>query len=191
MVYDRNIELDLLTGSATDYTLARLMAMVAGNIKPSHLIKARECLENSININDLSRLKPLVLEPYGSVAYSLTFGLDAQNVANITGMVKTDINVICQRCLNPFLIEIRNEVKIGLAFNDDELRLLPEPYEPMLVNEDTLSLLELVEDEVLLSVPMAPAHMEADCPAGTLIEKHKAVKENPFAVLKTMKNKQD
>ena len=50
-----------------------------------------------------------------------------------------------------------------------------------------ISLLTLIEDEILLALPMAPAHEIDQCPATETIEKNSINKRNPFAELKDLK----
>ncbi len=64
---------------------------------------------------------------------------------------------------------------------------MPDRYEPLILTDEQLSLSKLIEDEVLLSLPMAPMHEPEECPAGGLFEKQAMDRHKPFTVLKDLK----
>ena len=76
---------------------------------------------------------------------------------------------------------------IGIINDEDELEDLNEDLDPYQAEEGKISLLKLIEDEILLGLPLSPLHEEADCPATESFQEYTATKENPFAVLKTLK----
>jgi uncharacterized protein len=62
----------------------------------------------------------------------------------------------------------------------------------LLLEAPTLKLVELLEDELLLSLPQVPMHALGQCAAAQAGEPEEAattVKENPFAVLAELKRK--
>ncbi|KAA1446822.1 hypothetical protein F1E15_26235, partial [Escherichia coli] len=76
---------------------------------------------------------------------------------------------------------------------DEQVEALPEEYEPIDVNEfGEIDLLAMIEDEIILSLPVVPVHdsehcevSEADMVFGEL--PLEAEKPNPFAVLASLK----
>lgn len=93
--------------------------------------------------------------------------------------IKTELPVICQRCLS--------EMTIGLDLKFDYL-ISTLPIEEDIDNDEIdwleedkeMSLLELIEDELLLAIPIAPTH-ENSCVKATM---QSGEKPNPFAILK-------
>jgi len=80
--------------------------------------------------------------------------------------VSGDADMTCQRCLNPMLYRVEVERTLYLARNEAELeRLDALPDSDAIQAGESLSLLELIEDEVLLSLPVAVMHPEGECPA--------------------------
>ncbi len=64
----------------------------------------------------------------------------------------------------PYAVAV--ERTLYLARNEAELeRLDALPDSDAIQPGERLSLVELVEDEVLLSLPLAPMHAEGECPA--------------------------
>lgn len=72
----------------------------------------------------------------------------------------------CQRCMRPCECAIDESALLAVAASDaDEL---PGGYEALLGDAERLSLCELVEEQVLLGMPLVPMHEDAgQCGAGT------------------------
>ncbi|WP_022948774.1 YceD family protein [Methylohalobius crimeensis] len=136
----------------------------------------------------LSRLRDMILNLDDAVDVDLSFAREGRT-AVITGRVSADLEVICQRCLEPLWIEVRSSVNLGVVTSIDEGDLLPEPYEPLLLTEARIPFGDIVEDELILAIPPIPRH--ADCePAafktGDATEKA-SERRNPFAELEKLK----
>jgi len=104
-----------------------------------------------------------------------------------------NLPLICQRCLAP--VDVPLEVDRSFRFVADEATAAAEDdesEEDLLALSRSFNLLELVEDELLMEMPVAPRHevcpqpvkMTAVDPAFELAS---AEKENPFAVLGRLK----
>ena len=79
--------------------------------------------------------------------------------------VEGDLPLVCQRCLQPFDTHIAQRSELLLARNDAELERLDAEEAEVLLAVTPLDAMTLVEDEVLLWLPFAPRHPEAQCPA--------------------------
>ncbi len=93
--------------------------------------------------------------------------------------IRTKLPVICQRCLEEMLVELDlsfdyliSKVAINELDENDEMDWLEANIE--------MNLQELIEDELLLALPIAPTH-ENSC--GKL-SMQSGEKPNPFAILK-------
>jgi len=79
--------------------------------------------------------------------------------------ISGEAGLTCQRCLGsmPYTVEV--ERTLYLARNEAELeRLDALPDSDAIKPGETLSMVDLVEDEVLLSLPLAAMHAEGECP---------------------------
>ena len=129
------------------------------------------------------------------VECEMSFAIDNQRLAVITGDAKVTVSLECQRCGKSFTHHVHTTYCFSPVKNDDQVEALPEAYEPIQVNEfGEIDLLALVEDEIILSLPVVPVHdsehcevSEADMVFGELPEE--AQKPNPFAVLASLKQK--
>jgi uncharacterized protein len=80
----------------------------------------------------------------------------------------------------------------------DQANRLPEDFEPLLVEGDTIPLTDLIEDELLLSLPTYPKHQHSCFAANsdkikttTSVPDSSSLPENPFSILATLKKSGD
>lgn len=146
-------------------------------------------LEGSLPLASLERLSEIVSDTAGELHARLSFG-DKAGFHCLTGSVEANLKLICQRCLEPMDFRASGSFKFGLVLDEEEINDLPAALEPYLVEGDEQSIIDLLEDELLLALPIAVTHQE-EC--SEFLKKHdeqkRAEKEasSPFAVLKGMK----
>ena len=129
------------------------------------------------------------------VECSMSFAIDNQRLAVLNGDAKVTVTLECQRCGKPFTHQVYTTYCFSPVRSDEQAEALPEAYEPIEVNEfGEIDLLAMVEDEIILALPVVPVHdsehcevSEADMVFGELPEE--AQKPNPFAVLASLKRK--
>lgn len=149
-------------------------------------------LDGMLKIADMQRLSANVMAGDDTVAVKLQFGIDEQGVTFLTGHLETTLTLQCQRCMEPFSYGIMSDFVLGIINTLDEANALPERYEPALAKEGSLALRELIEDEIILNLPIIPRHEPEDCEvklplADSGWEQGKG--ENPFHVLESLKHK--
>jgi len=92
--------------------------------------------------------------------------VDQRGSLSLRLTVSGEVGLACQRCLGVMPYGVEVERTLYLARNEAEMeRLDALPDSDAIQPGETLSLVELVEDEVLLSLPFAPMHAEGECPA--------------------------
>jgi uncharacterized protein len=157
-------------------------------------VELNRTMEGIYPISKLTRLGEVLLSKEGNVNAKLEF-THSVGIASLRGRVSARLLVECQRCLNPLEIEVSGNFKFALVNSEDEFEFIPEEFEPYLLEGEEQSLIELIEDELLLSLPMVAIH-EDDCSeymakqnseVRAAIEAEKQAK-NPFAVLQALKD---
>ncbi|MDR1423707.1 MAG: DUF177 domain-containing protein [Azoarcus sp.] len=120
----------------------------------------------------------------GAVSFRLTGGVDAEGKPRLKLTVRGRLVLRCQRCLGEMSWDLVVDsallpVRAGRALPEDEL----ESDEADAIEVDGgLDVLSLVEDEIILALPIAPRH--EDCgEARTSGENGGARRESPFAAL--------
>jgi uncharacterized protein len=81
----------------------------------------------------------------------------------LTVSLRAVLSVICQRCLEPLELEVREEVEFGVVDTDESTGLLPEGLETVVLDGDRFSPQQLVEDEMIMAVPLVPKHAPEQC----------------------------
>jgi len=166
---------------------ARLMSeRLPVQIDPIRLADEGVRLQGELSDSDMPRLRKFSAP--GSwpavVAVDLQFERAAQGVRRLRGSIHVCVQMVCQRCLKPLAVEVTARPFLTLLQSD----MAADDGEALQVTAP-IRLRELVEDELLLAMPMIPVHAEAEC---TSLTKAGAVpvtagKENPFAVLHELK----
>ena len=83
-------------------------------------------------------------------------------------------------------LNIEKNSILGIFSNSDELEALADNYEPLQLDEEVVSLDMLIEDELLLAIPIAPLHNDDEC-ENSLYLANINIKESPFSVLEKLK----
>jgi uncharacterized protein len=162
------------------------------HIDPYRFTEQSLHLEGAVKLADMPRLNPSLCEEGDTVLVRLHFGVDEQGINYIKGHLETRLKLQCQRCMEPYIYEIMSDFVLGIVSSLDEANALPELYEPALTKDGSLALRELIEDEIILNLPIIPRHEIETCNM-TLpfrdAEWEKSDTKNPFAVLKVLKGR--
>ncbi|MFP5344922.1 MAG: YceD family protein [Gammaproteobacteria bacterium] len=144
-------------------------------------------LTGELPLSGMTRLLPLLHNASGAVWLDLQFGKDDLTVANVRGEIRAQLRLQCQRCLQPFDYPVQVKCALGAVTSEAEADKLPGDYEPLLVTSQNMPLAAIVEDELLLALPVAPMHKEGECPAPVQSADAQTSKPSPFAVLGQLK----
>ena len=68
--------------------------------------------------------------------------------------------VVCQRCMQPMRWPIKVKSRIALVSDYDAADRVPEGMEVFLVEADSISVRDLVDEEILLALPHVARHEE-------------------------------
>jgi uncharacterized protein len=156
------------------------------------MVTARRQFEGRLPLAALARLEDSLLDTVGDVHFALEFDRDSLHIPYVELRIDAELPLECQRSMERFLLPVRIVQRLGLIRDEAEEAALPPGYEPLLVPEDgELRTAELVEDELILAVPVVPVKpgseaVERDWPATQVEQEERA---NPFAALSALKPK--
>ncbi len=126
----------------------------------------------------------------GEVNVKLEAGSDEAGLPHLRGELSGALRLVCLRCTKPFDWQLHAPVGLRLVKTEaEEVQALHE-CEPYLVQDDQLPLRDLVEDELLLALPMMPRCKSCEnkpSKAPPKAPEPEIRRENPFAALKTLK----
>lgn len=142
-------------------------------------------VEGKVAVAALSRLVDLVDTPEGEVSYALVGAQGADGRWELRVTVEGTLRLNCQRCLSgmewPF--EVRSALLLVRSQDEIPEDELEDASRDAIEVQPDMDVLALVEDEILLALPVVPRHerCEPPAPAGG------SGKESPFAVLAGLK----
>ncbi len=141
-----------------------------------------------IKIDEFVRLQDYLSDSQGKLEYKVSGTLDKNGKPIIQVTIKGTINLHCQRCLDGLAHVLDIQTAILLIENESELSRLDgtESVDGILAASDT-DVLALIEDEIILSLPISPRHREDECSASELTNSYAIGKKHPFATLATLK----
>ncbi|HEY5702226.1 MAG TPA: YceD family protein [Gammaproteobacteria bacterium] len=172
--------------------LCRLMRPdLPQTIEPARLAMSGEKLAGQYAIDEMSRLVERLHDQSGIVDFHLAFKRDEdQKLTLITGDVSTEVSLICQRCLEPMSLSMKSQVNLGVIRKSVDLSILPRGCEPLYEEDAPFVLRDLIEDELILALPLAVMHEQNGCEATKLLDElNKSVIRNPFSVLEKLSTK--
>jgi uncharacterized protein len=121
-------------------------------------------LSGELQLSKLTRLVGMLHSDAGSVRASLKFGQRRDGALEVELTYTAAVVLTCQRCLEPFSHELAGRVNVVLADAESAPDTVPEGYEPFELADGRFSPAELIEDELIVSMPLAPKHEQlADC----------------------------
>ncbi len=152
--------------------------------------RLKERREGDVSIADMARLSAESVNKSASLHWTLQGGADSLNHPQLILTVSGEIELMCQRCMTPLKFVVESESILILATSDeraDEIDiLLADDTVDVIVGSKAMNVLELIEDEALLAIPLAPKHDV--CPDNVLLDDLTSTKKaSPFAVLKGLK----
>jgi len=149
-------------------------------------------LHGRIALADLERVVPLLVTADGELEVEMHLGRDSDGTSFLSGRIRGSVVLQCQRCLEDLQQALDIDFRLGLVRSQEEIARLARRYDPLIVTAEPASIVDIVSDEVLLALPFAPVHAEAEECHG-LLEDYQSTggrqRENPFAVLAGLKQK--
>ena len=127
----------------------------------------KQVLHGKIAVASLPRLQDVVFSSDGVLEYELSGRMDQYGKLSLHCEVKGTLQLNCQRCLGALayqvgvksdLILVKDEMALAEIDEDEEI----EDIDVVLANPE-LDVLSLIEEEILLDLPMAPVHPIAEC----------------------------
>lgn len=150
-------------------------------------------LRGRVDLASLERLLPLLGSPAGELQITLELGLSHDGTRYLAGTIKGALTLQCQRCLESMEYPLDVRFQLGLVHSQEEMRKLPDRFEPLLVSQEPTCIADVISDEVLLTLPIVPVHTDMkQCQelATDYQTPDLGQRENPFAVLAQLKHKQ-
>ncbi len=151
---------------------------------------ARREFAGTVSLGRLERLVGMIADPgEAEIAFELRFAHDDQRQVRVEVHVTGQVPLVCQRTLSVFQHDLDSRSVVGIVGNEQDAGALPEDYEPLMVSDGRVELIRLIEEELLLGLPLVPvdpdsSRMGDDDSSG-------ADTHRPFAELANLKKARD
>jgi len=171
------------------------------NVKLPKVVDPRKLADRGVQLTGVIAVKEMIglsqvlVDSEAQVMADLIFSRDELRIRTISGSAKATVPVQCQRCLEPVDVKLSANVNLAISYSEEKAQTLPKYYDPIIVEGDDLELLPLIEQELILSLPIVSYH--ENCSIQTSFGDGKTVatpapeKPNPFSVLASLKGKTD
>lgn len=154
------------------------------------MVAAKRLFDGRLPLSGMPRLRPVLADAEGDCRFEVEFGVDALGMRYVEVRAEAELPLLCQRTLERFLHPVRIDQRLGLITDESQEAALPEGVEALLLDASgELNPAGLVEDELILAVPVVPidpdsAEIEPRWPDEAEEEEEKP---NPFAALAALK----
>jgi uncharacterized protein len=151
------------------------------------LADGRAEVDFSIPLKEFPRVLPLLAAPDGTASGSVAFSREGRfAVAEVK--VSADMTLPCQRCLSPLKWPVDATGRAALVASTAEAERVPETLETVLAPEYRISIRDLVEEELLLALPLVPRHENDECAGGNASTQEET--HRPFGQLSELLKRQ-
>jgi uncharacterized protein len=165
-------------------------------VDPFRFAENEISLEGVISIKDMARLSPSLGSDAGQVEVRVAFGVDEQGTRFMRGDYNAHLVLQCQRCMETFEDEVSGNLLLGIVTTEEAIDELPKNYDAIVIKDGSLTIQDVVEDELILSLPIVPMHSTINCKiilplAMESAEIAETEQENPFKVIELLRVKRN
>jgi uncharacterized protein len=170
-----------------------MSAALPESVDAWRMVASRRRFEGELPLGSLPRLRDSLASDEGTVRYRLEFGRDEMNVAFLKLDAEAELPLVCQRSLETFRLPVVVDERLGLIAREADEAALTAGYEPLLVESGELNLADVIEDELILAVPVVPVAPGSEDKSGYSTDPDPRAgeqeKPSPFAALAQLKRK--
>ncbi len=165
--------------------------MTAFLIDAFEFCRLKESRDGEIAVADLPRLVKEAVANTGTLRWALQGGANQFGHPQLQLSVQGSVRLMCQRCLTPFEFPIDSSTVLVLA--DDEAAadhieaVIADDDVDVIVGSRQCNIRDLIEDEALLAIPVAPKHDVCPDQAERDLQVGSAKAPSPFDALKNWK----
>lgn len=153
-------------------------------------------LAGTLALNELEELSVLLASNEGDVSVNLNFKVDEDRRYIASGNLTAQVEMICQRCMKPAPYDVDIDLMLAFVYDEEHAKSLPAEYDPVIMNDGEVVLAKMVEEELILALPVVAYHEESGCnpialkyASSTDEATDDEQKPNPFSILAQLKAK--
>ena len=132
-------------------------------IDPERLARHRRLLAGAIPFRLMPRLCDMLESAEGEALVSFQFDYDEDGSIIIRLSIHAEVTLVCQRTLKPYLQPLDVQLDLAPIKHENQAQFLPANLEPLILHEPTIAPAQIVEDELILNLPLVPKDPKNDC----------------------------
>ena len=155
------------------------------------MVANQRCFEGSFPLAQFPRLTELLVDSEGDCRYEVAFYRDPLKIDVMHIKLHAVLPLVCQRSLERFGYRVEIDQRLGLIGDESQEAALPEDMEAVMIEGNgEVSPLQLIEDDLLLAIPLVPINPDASelVPKWDDEEALEPQKPHPFAALAALKD---
>ncbi len=119
-----------------------------------------ESLQGKIAVSNLQRVKSDLASSQGEIEFRVQGRMDGRQRPNLTLSISGRLILTCQRCLADMAHLLNLKSQLVFVASETQLPNLGDEDEDIdvVVASYKVNILELLEDEIILALPLAPKH---------------------------------
>ncbi|WP_245931922.1 YceD family protein [Marinomonas aquiplantarum] len=151
--------------------------------------------EGNMPLNQFEELCAILASDEGNAFIHLDFRVDEDRRYIATGSLTANVQVVCQRCMGAVHHDLEVDLALGFVYDEDHAKNLPNNYDPVVMTDGEVILADMVEQEIILALPIVAYHEESGCNptaqkyASSTDDAADDEKPNPFSILAQLKAK--
>ena len=172
-------------------------ALMSGALPPfldlGTAVRQEVHLTGTLAVKSMPRLAAALSSDSGVAEVALQAAPEIGGRALLSGTIRARLAMTCQRCLAGVELDVEAAPRLAWVRSEAEMEALPPEYDPLLSPDGRVAVKDLVEDELLLALPLVPRHAEGACretsPAAAVSvpEPEEESSKNAFAELAKLK----
>lgn len=132
-------------------------------IDPVECLTQEKQFQGTLASRQLLRLAELLEEATDSIEFALSFRKDEHGYCIVQCRVKASLPMQCQRCGQIMELPVDTATDLCVVASGKLAKKLPAQYEPLVTENAPVALLDIIEEELLLAIPMVPRHVDDSC----------------------------
>jgi uncharacterized protein len=146
-------------------------------------------LDIAVPVARLPRIARQLASPEGMVTGSVALSREMNHIiADVS--FEADVTLLCQRCLEPMPVRFAGNSRVALLESEAAAADVPPELETALAPEGRIAPAELVEDELILALPVVAVSPDAEVVEREFVPTvEETAQANPFAALAGLKKK--
>jgi DUF177 domain-containing protein len=146
-----------------------MSASLPERVDAERMVAARRSFEGTLPVAGFGRLAGALASDRGEVAYRLDFATGPTGIPLLHVQLSARLTLECQRSLELFELPVEVRTDLGLIRDERDEAGLPSDCEALLTEDGLIAPRRVIEDELLLALPLVPVKPGGELPRGEWI----------------------